>query len=153
MDDFDFIGQNDHPALLALSNIDVLTMAKADLAGMGYKVHAAHTSEQFESRYYMVNYEIVVIEETFAGSSTFDNPSLRLLQSMPMQFRRHAAIILVGESYETMNSMQAFGQSVHAVVNYADVANLSQVIQKTVAENDLFLNAYREAQNRVLHHK
>ena len=151
MDDFDFIGQNDHPALLALSNVDVLTMAKADLSGMGYKVHAAHTHEQFESRYYMVNYEIVVMEEIFSGSSTFDNPSLRLLQNMPMQFRRHSCIILVGESYETMNSMQAFAQSVHAVVNYADVANLSQVIQKTVAENDLFLNAYREAQNRVLH--
>jgi hypothetical protein len=153
MEDFDFIGQNDHPALLALSNIDVLTMAKADLAGMGYKVHAAHTHEQFESRYYMVNYQIVVLEETFSGSSTFDNPSLRLLQNMSMNFRRHAAIFLVGEGFETMNTMQAFAASVHAVVNYSDISMLSQVIQKTVAENDLFLSAYREAQDRVLHKK
>src|SRR5271156_2756153 len=108
MDDFDFIGQNDHPALLAVSNEDVLTMAKADLGGMGYKVHAAHTHEQFESRYYMVNYEIVVVEETFSGSSTFDNPTLRLLQNMSMNFRRHACVILIGEAYETMNTMQAF---------------------------------------------
>jgi hypothetical protein len=151
MDDFDFISQNDHPALLALSNVDVLTMAKADLAAMGYKIHAVHTHEQMESRYYMVTYQVVVIEETFAGSSTFDNPSLRLLQSMPMQFRRQAVIFLIGEGYETMNSMQAFAQSIHAVVNYADLTMLSQVIQRTVAENDLFLNAYREAQDRVLH--
>ena len=151
MDDFDFIGQNDHPAVLALSNVDAVTMAKADLAGMGYKVHAVQTHEQFESRYYMVNYEVVVIEETFAGSSTFDNPSLRLLQNMSMQFRRHAAIFLLGEGYETMNTLQAFAQSVHAVINYADIGMLSQVIQRTVAENDLFLGAYREAQNRILH--
>jgi hypothetical protein len=153
MDDFDFIGQNDHPALLALSNVDVLTMAKADLAGMGYKVHSVHTHEQFENRYYMVNYQIVVVEETFAGSSTFDNPSLRLLQTMPMQFRRQAAIFVIGEAYETMNTMQAFAQSVHAVINYSDISMLSQAIQKTVAENDLFLTAYREAQNRVLYKK
>jgi len=153
MDDFDFIGQNDHPALLAVTNEDVVTMAKADLAGMGYKVHAAHTHEQFESRFYMVKYEIVVVEETFAGSSTFDNPTLRLLQNMPMNFRRHACVLLVGEAFETMNTMQAFTQSVHSVVNYSDISMLSQVIQKTVAENDLFLTAYREAMDRVLHKK
>jgi hypothetical protein len=52
-----------------------------------------------------------------------------------------------------MNSMQAFAQSVHGVVNYADLSMLSQVIQKIVAENDLFLTPYREAQNRVLYKK
>ncbi|HWD18727.1 MAG TPA: hypothetical protein VHB20_05565 [Verrucomicrobiae bacterium] len=151
MDDFDFIGQDDHPAIVAVSNVDVLTMAKADLTEMGYKIHAVHTHEQFESRFYMVNYQVVLLEETFAGSSTFDNPSLRLLQNMSMQFRRHAMICLIGENYETLNSLQAYAQSVHSVINYADLTMLSQVIQKTKAENDLFLSAYRDAQVRVLH--
>lgn len=151
MDDFDFVGQNDRAALLALSTVDVLTMAKADLAEMGYKIHAVHTHEQFEGRYYMVNYQVVMLEETFSGSSTFDNPSLRLLQNMTMQLRRHAVFFLIGEGYETGNTMQAFAQSVHCVINYADMSMLSQVIQKTVAENDLFLSTYREAQNRLLY--
>jgi len=151
MDDFDFIGQDDHPALLALSTVDVLTMAKADLGEMGYKIHAVHTHEQFEGRYYLANYEIIMLEETFSGSSTFDNPSLRLIQNMQMQFRRHAVFFLIGEGYETANTMQAFAQSVHCVINYADMSMLSQVIQKTVAENNLFLSTYREAQQRVIH--
>jgi len=150
-DDFDFVGQGDHAALLALSTVDALTMAKADLAELGYKIHAVHTNEQFEGRYHLVNYHVVIIEETFAGSSTFDNPSLRLIQSMPMPLRRHATIFLVGEGYETMNAMQAFAQSVHCVINYANLNMLSQIVQKTVAENDLFLSTYRETQNRVLH--
>ena len=153
MEDFDFIGKDDHPALLALSTVDVLTMAKADLAEMGYKIHAVHTHEQFEGRFYMANYQVVMLEETFSGSSTFDNPSLHLIQNMSMQFRRHAVFFLIGEGYETANTMQAFAQSVHCVVNYADMSMLGQIIQKTVAENDIFLSTYRDAQNRLLYKK
>ena len=149
MEEFDIIGPGDQPALLAISTPEVIGMVKTALAELGYKVHTVEDYEQFELRYNQVNYQVVVIEETFAGADSMENPALRMVQNLPMSLRRHAVILLVGPSMETLNTMQAFAQSVHCVVNYSELQILPELVQKTVAENEMFLNTYRDVQRRV----
>jgi hypothetical protein len=149
MEEFEFIGPNDEPALLAITSPEPLAAAKGTLVEMGYKVHVVDTHPQFETRYIQVNYHVVVIEENFAGGSILDNPSLRLLQELPMNQRRYATIVLIGPTFESLNTLQAFSQSVHCVLNFAELSMLKEVLQKTIAENDLFLSTFREVQRRV----
>lgn len=151
MDEFDFIGPNDKPALLAITAPEVLSSVKTALAGMGYKVHVVETHPQFETRYNQVNYQVVVIEEHFAGGNLMDNPSLQMVQGLNMSQRRYATFFLIGQTLESLNTLQAFAQSVHCVLNFAELPMLTEVVQKTVAENDLFLNTFREAQRRDYH--
>ena len=66
-----------------------------------------------------------------------------------MNQRRHATIILLGENFETLNAMQAFQKSVHAVINYSELNLLPQLIQKVVSDNDVFLQVFRETIRRV----
>src|SRR5271170_1368085 len=120
MEEFDIIGPGDQPALLAISTPEVIGMVKTALNDMGYKVHIVENFEQFDLRYNQVNYQVVVIEETFAGADSLENPTLRMVQNLSMSLRRHATIFLIGPSMETLNTMQAFGQSVHCVVNYTE---------------------------------
>jgi hypothetical protein len=150
-EEFDFIGPNDLPALLAISQADAAAIAKATLQEMGYKVHTVESHIQFETRYNQINYQVVVMEDVFAESAPFDNPSLQFLQGLPMAQRRYAVIFLVGGSFETLNTLQAFAQSVHCVVNYTELPMLGQLIQKTMAENNLFLTTFRELQERAAH--
>ena len=150
MEEFDFIGPNDQPALLAITSPEALQLAKAALVDMGYKVHVVETHPQFETRYNQVNYQVVMIEETFAGGNILDNPSLRVVQALPMNQRRYATFFLIGPTFESLNTLQAFSQSVHCVMNPAELQMLSEVVQKTIAENDLFLSCvFREVQRRV----
>jgi len=65
---------------------------------------------------------------------------------MPMPQRRQATVILFGDSFQTFTPMQAFQQSVHAVINSSELFLLKQLIEKAVADNSLFLNSFREAQ-------
>src|SRR5580658_5811739 len=106
MEEFDIIGPSDQPALLAISTPEVIGTVKMALTEMGYKVHVVENYEQFDLRYNQVNYQIVVIEETFAGSDSLENPTLRMVQNLPMMQRRHATFFLVGPSMETLNTMQ-----------------------------------------------
>ena len=149
MEEFDIIGPGDQPALLAISTPEVIGLVKTALAEMGYKVHVVENYEQFELRYNQVNYQIVVIEETFAGADSLENPALRLVQNLTMSLRRHAVILLVGPSLETLNTMQAFALSVHCVINYSELQILPELVQKTMAENEMFLTTYRDIQRRV----
>ena len=149
MDEYDIIGPNDQAALLALSTPEVAANVKTALSEMGYKVHTVENHEQFDTRYHQFNYHVVVIEETFDGGDSLKNQTLRMVQNLPMSQRRHAAFFLVGPGMETLNTMQAFTQSVHCVIHYSELPMLPDLVQKTVAENELFLSTFREVQRRV----
>ncbi len=149
MEEFEIIGPQDQPALLAISTPDAVAGAKQTLTEMGYKVHVVDSYEQFDIRYNQINYQVVIIEETFAGGNLLDNPTLRWVQNLPMNQRRHATIFLLGGTMETLNALQAFSLSVHCVINYTEFGVLQELVQKTVAENELFLTTFREAQRRV----
>jgi hypothetical protein len=89
------------------------------------------------------------LEEQFACSAIEENLALQRIQFMQMHHRRHAVILLIGESFQSLNTMQAFNQSVHAVLNPMDLGSLKQVLQQMIAENDLFLSVYRDTQLRI----
>jgi hypothetical protein len=66
-----------------------------------------------------------------------------------MNQRRHATVLLIGNSFQTFTPMEAFKNSVHAVINSSELFLLKQLVEKAVADNDLFLKSYREVQNRI----
>jgi hypothetical protein len=154
--ELEFIGLNDKPALLALSTPEWLDGAKNVLTEIGYKVHAASNHDDFVVRFGRIQYQVVLIEELFAATTPEENITLGYIQQMPMAQRRHSVFILLGSSFHTLNSLQAFQQSVHAVVNREEIASLGlnvlgPIVQRVVADNDLFLHVYRETQIQVGH--
>jgi hypothetical protein len=144
-----FLTAADKPALVALSNPQWLEAAKKVLKELGYKVHIAATHQEFSTRFAQVRYHVVLLDELFAAGKPEENLSLKSLQMMPVNQRRHATIILFGNSFKTFEPMQAFQQSVHVVINGAEVPMLKQLVEKAVAENDLFLYGYRDVQKRI----
>ena len=116
---------------------------------LGYKVHTAATHSDFLVRFGQVRYQVVIIEERFGANSIEENLTLKALQQMPVSQRRHATTILLGDSFQTFVPMEAFKQSVHAVVNSSEMFLLKQLIEKAVADNDIFPHSFREIQNRV----
>jgi hypothetical protein len=148
-DKFDFVSTTDKPALIAFSTPEWLEAAKAALQELGYKVHTAATHSDFLIRFSQVRYQAVVLEERFAANTIEENLTLKALQSMPMNQRRHATVILFGDSFQTFTPMQAFQQSVHAVINNSELFLLKQLIEKAVADNELFMHSFRDVQQRV----
>jgi hypothetical protein len=149
-DQFEFISTTDKPALLAFSTPEWLQAAKTALQELGYKVHTAATHSDFLIRFTEIRYQVVIIEELFAANTPEENATLHAMQHMPMSQRRHATVILFGNSFQTFTPMQAFQQSVHAVINSSELFLLKQLIEKSVADNSMFLHSFREAQEQVL---
>lgn len=147
--DFEFITANDKPALLGLSTPELQETAKNALEQLGYKVHTAVNHGEFLHKFAQVPYQVVVLEELFSASTPAENESLLALQRMPMNLRRHSTVVLFGFNMATFNPMQAYQLCVHAVVNPSEMFLLIQLIQKAVADNDMFLHTYRQVQQRV----
>jgi hypothetical protein len=146
---FDFISATDKPALLAFSSPEWLDAAKTSLTELGYKVHTAATHSDFLIRFSQIRYQVVILEELFAANNIGENLTLQALQGMPMSQRRHATVILFGDSFQTFTPMQAFQHSVHAVINSSELFLFKQLIEKAVADNTLFLHSFHEAQSKA----
>ena len=67
MNELEFIGPNDKPALLALSTPEWLDAAKNVLLEIGYKVHAASNHDDFIVRFGRLQYQVVILEDLFAA--------------------------------------------------------------------------------------
>jgi hypothetical protein len=148
-DRFEFISATDKPALLAFSTPEWLEAARTALVELGYKVHTAATHGDFLVRFSQIRYQVVIVEELFAANNIGENLTLTALQSMPMNQRRNATVILFGDSFQTFTPLQAFQRSVHAVINSSELFLLKQLIEKAIADNDLFLHSFRETQARM----
>src|SRR5215216_6344755 len=96
---FDFLTAADKPALLALSTPEWQELARAALTELGYKVHMAATHGDFISNFTQVAYQVVIIEECFAADSALENRSLQYMSHLQNQLRRHATVILVGDTF------------------------------------------------------
>jgi hypothetical protein len=147
--DLEILAPGDRPILLGVSSKDVLDYAEGVFDQMGYKVHVAATHDEFLERYGRVQYEIVFVEDSFGGVPWTQNKALTTLQTMPMALRRHSTVMLFSDTLETLNPMQAFHQSVHAIVNRVDLDKLLLVVQQVVNDNMTFLNVYRDVQGRI----
>ncbi len=150
MSDFEFLSPDDKPALLAVNSADLKAQAEAILMGLGYKVHSIATHDEFLSKFQQANYEILIIELPFAGSTGVqDNETLKTIQGMSMNARRHCTVFLIGEPFQSLHPMEAFQQSVHAVVNPNELADFESILQKVIGENELFLKAFKDVQMQM----
>jgi hypothetical protein len=150
----EFVGLNDRPALLALSTPEWIDAARTVLSEIGYKVHAASNHDDFVVRYGRIHYQVVVIEELFGANSLEENLTIQYIQALAAAQRRHSVFILLGNSFGTLNTLQAFQQSAHAVINRDEIAMLGPsvlgpIIQRITADNDLFLHTYRDTQLQI----
>lgn len=149
MAEFDFISPTDKPALLGLSTPEYLEACRNALHELDYKVHIASDQEDFVNRFGQIQYQVAIIEERFHCATLMENMALHRVQYMPMSQRRHALVVIIGDSFQSLNTMQAFQQSAHAVVNPFDLRSIKQILQQLISENTLFLSIYRDTQARI----
>ena len=147
--DLEILAPTDRPVLLGISSADVLDYATGVLDQMGYKVHTAGGHDEFLDRFSRVQYELILLEDTFGGAPAEQNESLQTLQLMPMPQRRHATILLLSDTLTSLDTMTAFEKSVHATVNRNDLDKLMLIVQQVVNDNTLFLNTYRDVQRNI----
>src|SRR5436190_9427910 len=139
----DFFELGDKTSLIC-ADPNTTEAVKPTIRELGFKLHTAETPELAIERMRYTNYDCIIVHENFAGSSLRSNAVLNFLTTLPMAQRRHWFVCLVGASFKTLDAMQAFAQSVHLVMNPLDLPNLTAILRKSLAENDLLYRSYKD---------
>jgi len=142
-DKLEFFEVDDKTSLLCLDPGST-ELAKAALGELGFKYHTVETPELAVERIRYNTYDCILLHESFAGSTLRSNMVLNYLSGLPMAQRRNSFVCLIGPSFKTFDAMQAFGQSVHLVVNPSDLPNLEPILKKGLAEYEQLYRVFRE---------
>jgi hypothetical protein len=118
-------------------------IVRNSLKDLGFKMHFADSEDGALDRIRYTQYNCIVIHENFAGSILQTNAVIQYLAPLPMNQRRTSFVCLIGDSFNTLDAMQAFAQSVHVVVNPADLPNLTAILKKGLAEFEMAYRVYR----------
>jgi len=139
----DFFELGDKTSLIC-ADPNTTEVVKATLRDLGFKFHTAETPELAIERMRYTTYDCIVLHENFAGSSLRSNAVLNYLTPLPMAHRRFSFVCLIGPSFVTLDAMQAFGQSVHLVLNPADLPNMGPIMKKGLNEFESLYRAFRD---------
>jgi len=118
-------------------------IVRNSLKDLGFKMHFADSEDGALDRIRYTQYNCIVIQENFAGSILQTNAVMKHLAPLPMNQRRGSFICLIGDSFNTLDAMQAFAQSVHVVINPYDLPNLTAILKKGLAEFEMAYRVYR----------
>ena len=139
----DFFEVGDKTALIC-ADPHTTDAAKATLHEMEFRFHTAETPEVAIERMRYTNYDCIIVHEHFAGSSLRSNTVLNYLARLPMGQRRNSFVCLLGPSFKTLDAMQAFAESVHLVLNPADMPNFGPILKKGLSEFGSLYRVYNE---------
>ena len=116
---------------------------KSTVEELGFKTNTAETSDRGIERMKYASYDLIIVTENFAGSTRESNGVLRFIAPLPMAQRRDWYVVLIGDSFRTLDAMQAYTESVHMVVNPQDVGNLGAILRKGLADFAVFYRVYK----------
>ena len=139
----DFFELGDKTSLIC-ADTSTTEAAKTTLRELGFKFHTAETPELAIERIRYTNYDVIIIQEHFAGSSLKSNAILNYIAPLPMAQRRNWFVCVVGPSFKTLDAMQAFQQSVHLVLSPFDLPNLGPILKKGLAEFEVLYRSYKD---------
>jgi hypothetical protein len=140
----DFFELGDKTCLIC-SDPGTAEIVRNTVKELGFKTRTVESVDAAIDRMRYTTFNCIMLQETFAGSTLKTNTVLRFLASLPMAQRRNSFICLIGESFKTLDAMQAFAQSVHLVVNPSDMANMTAILKKGLAEFEIMYRVYRIA--------
>jgi zinc ribbon protein len=127
--------------ILDRQNDDLWTTALTELE---YKLQRAKSPEHAVHKLRFNQYHVVVFHEKFGGATLETSPLYEFIRDMPMDTRRKTFIALVGESFKTLDNMEALAYSVNLVINQKDLDQLETILKKSIGDNESFYKVYRE---------
>jgi CheY-like chemotaxis protein len=132
------------PALICVDAGDRQTAVRSALGELGYAVEVPTGAADAIDRMRKTAYAVVVVDETYEGAAPLDNAVLKALAGMAMSLRRYMVVALLGADVKTLDNGTAFSRSVNAVVNVNDLAQLTSIFRRAIADNDAFYRVFRE---------
>ncbi len=89
-------------------------------------------------------FNVIVIDENFDTDTWEVNYVLNYIENLIMPVRRQTFVVLISETYPTMDNMRAYNKSVNLIINKKEIVETAIILKKEIAENTDFYYLFKE---------
>lgn len=130
----DVIFENRERLVLAIASDHVANHLRTLASQQDWFVHTLTSADELRFITSRIDAKCIVVDERAdAFSACFD-----AVFYLATQKRLWTTVILVSEGFRSGDEIQAFSQSVDLVVNYADLGNLQQLLERVERSRDIW---------------
>lgn len=147
--DLDLLEQDGQLAIVMPLDTGVGQQLKTSVEKLGYRyVEVSDTDEAIE-RLRFHHFDLVIFCEGFDNQKITKNPVFDYLNNLSMSVRRRMFLAVIGSNLKTMNSIHAYSLSANVVVSIKDIAKITPVLKRTMAENERFYKVFMDTLKEV----
>jgi hypoxanthine phosphoribosyltransferase len=89
-------------------------------------------------------FNVIVIDDNFDTDTWEVNYVLNYIENLIMPVRRQTFVVLISETFPTMDNMRAYNKSVNLVINTKEIVEATIILKKEIAENTDFYYLFKE---------
>jgi hypothetical protein len=94
-------------------------------------------------------FNLIVVNENFDVRKDGINYVLQYVESLPMVVRRKIFVVLISQTFATMDYMNSLNKSVNLIINAAEISELGMILKREMEENEYFYHVFNEMQRKM----
>ncbi len=107
-------------------------------------VHLMDDQVQAMTYLTQINYDVVILDAKFDGSTLEANPVLACVSEIPMEQRRHMYVAVCADEQHTYDAMGAYCQNVNLFFSYTNVRDVLRTFELSMADHKRLYRVYWE---------
>jgi len=94
-------------------------------------------------------FNLIVVNENFDVRKDGINYVLQYVESLPMVTRRKIFVVLISQTFATMDYMNSLNKSVNLIINAEEISELGMILKREMEENEYFYHVFNEMQRKM----
>ncbi|MCX7816136.1 MAG: hypothetical protein N2317_01320 [Syntrophales bacterium] len=146
---FEFLEEGVETALICVSEPSQRVQISNVLKEMGYRVYEALNTRDALKKTRFHTYDLVIIDEKFDSKDQDTNELHTYFSFLPMSTRRKMFVVLISDSFRTMDNMAAFNRSVNLIVNRKNIQDFAAILKKATADHHAFYHVFNDTLKKI----
>jgi len=137
-------GEGEKLALIMAAPTDPADQMKEMLDQLDYSSIPAKNIPEAVTKMQFQKFDLVLLSNHFDDTPLTQSPILQYLNHLSMSVRRRMFIVLIGDTFRTMDPMMAFALSVNLVARWNDLGSLANILRRAIADHERFYKVFMD---------
>jgi len=145
----DSYGESERLALVVVADTHPLESLKETLEELGYNPIRSRNTREAIAKVRFHNFDMIILSDLFDNTPLEQSPILQYLNHLSMSVRRKMFVLLLSDTFRTMDHMMAFTMSANLVANWKDLDSFSNILPRALSDNESFYKVFMDTLKEI----
>lgn len=131
-------------ALVMINGTEQVEKTVQAAEALGYKVVSVENTREAINKMRLYHFDLAIVSDGFDGIGLKQSPITHYMNHLSMSIRRRIFIVLIGDTFSTMDHMMAFAMSANMVINPKDFGTLADILKSAIGDNERFYKVFMD---------